>query len=72
MKTNAMANLVFCLYAVDTFFFIGGFFLAYSIVDLKALKFIRKAPHISFPMTIVHRLFRIWPAYLVLIFYYTQ
>ncbi|EAR83718.3 acyltransferase family protein (macronuclear) [Tetrahymena thermophila SB210] len=64
-----------CLYSVDVFFWLGGFFLAYVVADEKQQRnFSMKKPvktAISFLFAIINRVFRIFPCYfLVLMFYW--
>ena len=50
--------------AVDVFFFIGGFLVAYSFMREKSKSLMK------YPMAIVHRLLRFWPSYIVVIMFY--
>jgi peptidoglycan/LPS O-acetylase OafA/YrhL len=63
-----------CLYSVDVFFWLGGFFLAYVVADEKqARNFNMKKPVkvlISFFFAIVNRVFRILPCYFVVLMFY--
>lgn len=54
------------LYSVDIFFWIGGFFIGYVLYEIKKCEQIKKKPASVF-MIILHRLFRIWPCYLLAI-----
>lgn len=51
--------------AVDVFFWIGGFLVAFSVLRAHTKKLIK------YPMAIVHRVLRFWPSYIMtlLIFY---
>lgn len=53
------------LFAVDTFFFIGGFLVAYSVLRQKMKS------KWNYALAIFLRALRLWPAYLmtILIFY---
>lgn len=64
-----------CLYSVDVFFWLGGFFLSYVVADAKmARNFSLKKPAkvvSGFLFAIINRVFRIWPCYfLVLMFFW--
>lgn len=50
--------------AVDVFFFIGGFLVAYSFMREKSKSLLK------YPMAILHRLLRFWPSYLMTIAIY--
>jgi peptidoglycan/LPS O-acetylase OafA/YrhL len=50
--------------AVDVFFFIGGFLVAYSFMREKSKSYLK------YPMAIVHRVLRFWPSYIVVILLY--
>ncbi|EAS07221.1 acyltransferase family protein (macronuclear) [Tetrahymena thermophila SB210] len=70
IQKNAFSLFIFsCLFSVDVFFFLGGFFVAYVSADPKFLQlfsFTKKLRMlISFIAAIVNRLFRIMPSYLV-------
>ncbi|KAL4477952.1 hypothetical protein ABPG72_013360 [Tetrahymena utriculariae] len=70
IQKNAFSLFIFsCLYSVDVFFFLGGFFVAYVSADPKFLQlfsFTKKLRMvISFFAVIVNRLFRIMPSYFV-------
>ncbi|KAL4436160.1 hypothetical protein ABPG74_018144 [Tetrahymena malaccensis] len=72
IQKNAFSLFIFsCLYSVDVFFFLGGFFVAYVSADPKFLQlfsFTKKLRMtISFFAAIVNRLFRIMPSYLVVL-----
>ena len=51
-------------FAVDVFFYIGGFLVAYSFLrsNMKSL--------LKYPLAIVHRLLRFWPSYIMTILIY--
>ncbi len=53
--------VIAAFYAVDVFFFLGGFLVAYSFLREKS-----KNP-LKYPMAIVHRVLRFWPSYLMAI-----
>ncbi|EAR92753.1 acyltransferase family protein (macronuclear) [Tetrahymena thermophila SB210] len=61
-----------CLYSVDVFFFLGGFFVAYVSADPKFMTFFSlKKPvkaFMAYFMAIVNRLFRISPSYYIVLF----
>jgi peptidoglycan/LPS O-acetylase OafA/YrhL len=52
-------------FAVDTFFLLGGFLVAYSFLREKSKNILK------YPIAIVHRILRFWPSYLttILVFY---
>jgi branched-subunit amino acid transport protein len=50
--------------AVDVFFFIGGFLVAYSFMREKSKSILK------YPMAIVHRVLRFWPSYIMTILVY--
>jgi peptidoglycan/LPS O-acetylase OafA/YrhL len=50
------------------FFWIGGFFLGFVMVDPKKQILLRKGGPLSIVSVIFHRLLRIWPCYLLAIF----
>ena len=50
--------------AVDVFFFIGGFLVAYSFMREKSKSVLK------YPMAIVHRVLRFWPSYATTILIY--
>jgi len=53
-------------FAVDVFFYIGGFLVAYSFLR-NQMKSIMK-----YPLAIVHRLLRFWPSYIMaMLIYYS-
>lgn len=53
-------------FAVDVFFYIGGFLVAYSFLR-NQMKSIMK-----YPLAIVHRLLRFWPSYIIaMLIYYS-
>jgi peptidoglycan/LPS O-acetylase OafA/YrhL len=54
-------------FAVDAFFWIGGFFLAFVMAEEKKISIVRKQGLLSIPLAIMHRLLRLWPCYLMLI-----
>lgn len=56
-------------YAVDTFFWLAGFFLAYVSTDDKKLKLFRITKPLTFAVALLHRLMRLWPAYLMVILF---
>lgn len=47
------------LYAVDVFFFLGGFFVAYILLQ----KFEKKVNFIDYFKILAHRILKIWPSY---------
>lgn len=51
-------------YAVDVFFYIGGFLVAYSFLrnNMKSM--------LKYPLAIVHRLLRFWPSYIMAMLIY--
>ena len=53
------------MFAVDTFFFLGGFMAAYVLLREKSFSFF------TYPLAILNRVLRIWPSYIIaiLIFY---
>ncbi len=53
--------VVAAFFAVDVFFFLGGFLVAYSFLREKS-----KNP-LKYPIAIVHRILRFWPSYLMTI-----
>lgn len=56
-------------YAVDTFFWLAGFFLAYVTTDDKKLKLFKITKPLTFLVAILHRLMRLWPVYLIVILF---
>ena len=52
------------LFAVDVFFFVGGFLVAYSVLRDK------QKNTLLYPLAILHRALRLWPAYIVVILIY--
>lgn len=48
-------------FAVDVFFFLGGFLVAYSFLREKSKSILK------YPIAIVHRVLRFWPSYLMAI-----
>jgi peptidoglycan/LPS O-acetylase OafA/YrhL len=56
--------LLASFYAVDVFFYIGGFLVAYSFLknQMKSL--------MKYPLAIVHRVLRFWPSYIIAIIIY--
>jgi peptidoglycan/LPS O-acetylase OafA/YrhL len=50
--------------AVDVFFFIGGFLVAYSFMREKSKSLLK------YPMAILHRVLRFWPSYIMVILLY--
>jgi peptidoglycan/LPS O-acetylase OafA/YrhL len=57
------------LYAVDVFFYLSGFFVAYVCID--KLKKMTVGP-LTYVKLFVHRMLRIWPAYFIAILVYWQ
>lgn len=53
--------VVAAFFAVDVFFFLGGFLVAYSFLREKSKNILK------YPMAIVHRILRFWPSYLMAI-----
>ena len=53
--------VIAAFFAVDVFFFIGGFLVAYSFLREKS-----KNP-LKYPIAIIHRVLRFWPSYLLVI-----
>ncbi|CAD8057929.1 unnamed protein product [Paramecium sonneborni] len=53
-------------FAVDIFFWVGGFFLGYVMCEENKCQTIQKYPF-SILISIIHRLMRIWPCYLLCI-----
>lgn len=52
--------------AVDVFFFIGGFLVAYSFMREKSKSILK------YPMAVLHRVLRFWPSYIsVILIYYS-
>jgi peptidoglycan/LPS O-acetylase OafA/YrhL len=59
---------LFCLgafFAVDVFFFIGGFLVAYSFMREKSKSILK------YPFAILHRVLRFWPSYIFTIIIYS-
>ncbi|CAK67580.1 unnamed protein product (macronuclear) [Paramecium tetraurelia] len=54
------------MYAVDIFFWVGGFFLGYVMCEERKAKTLHQKP-LSIFLSITHRLMRIWPCYLLCI-----
>jgi peptidoglycan/LPS O-acetylase OafA/YrhL len=52
-------------FAVDVFFYIGGFLVAYSFLR-NSMKSIMK-----YPLAIVHRVLRFWPSYIMAMLIYS-
>jgi peptidoglycan/LPS O-acetylase OafA/YrhL len=50
--------------AVDVFFFVGGFLVAYSFMREKSKSLLK------YPMAVLHRLLRFWPSYIMVILLY--
>lgn len=50
--------------AVDVFFFIGGFLVAYSFMREKSKSILK------YPLAVLHRVLRFWPSYIVVILLY--
>lgn len=50
--------------AVDVFFFIGGFLVAYSFMREKSKSILK------YPLAVLHRVLRFWPSYIVVILMY--
>lgn len=70
LNTPGLATLVPAAYfAVDTFFWIGGFLVTIGLVDQmqKAKSFIK-----FYFGAILHRLIRIWPTYMLAILFFWQ
>jgi peptidoglycan/LPS O-acetylase OafA/YrhL len=68
MKTWTALFLVDCLYSVDIFFWIGGFFLGFVMADTKKVKAMNRPGvygPLSLVMAVVHRVLRIWPCYIM-------
>lgn len=51
-------------FAVDVFFYIGGFLVAYSFLRNKMKSWIK------YPLAIVHRILRFWPSYIMAMLIY--
>lgn len=54
------------LYSVDIFFWLAGFFLGFVLADPKKSRILASGP-VGVFMTILHRLLRIWPCYILAI-----
>ncbi|CAD8140737.1 unnamed protein product [Paramecium octaurelia] len=54
------------MYAVDIFFWVGGFFLGYVMCEERKAQALSQKPQ-SIILSITHRLMRIWPCYLLCI-----
>ncbi|CAD8052163.1 unnamed protein product [Paramecium primaurelia] len=54
------------MYAVDIFFWVGGFFLGYVMCEERKAQTLHQKPQ-SIILSITHRLMRIWPCYLLCI-----
>lgn len=65
---------VSCLYSVDVFFWLGGFFLAYVVADEKMAKQLSfKNPIkvvLAYIFATINRLFRILPCYFIVLMFY--
>ncbi len=58
-------------FALDIFFYLGGFLVAYAILDKKKMhNFTYKKPLNMF-LIVFHRALRIWPCYIVTILIYS-
>ena len=70
MKNPGFSTLIGqALYAVDVFFFLGGFFVAFVLVP-KFISLKKVQPQL-FGQIYFHRIYRIWPSYvLCLLIYY--
>ncbi len=59
---------LFCFgafFAVDVFFFIGGFLVAFSFMREKSKSILK------YPFAILHRVLRFWPSYIFTIIIYS-
>ena len=52
-------------YAVDVFFYLGGFFVAYVILDPKKVSNFNYRKPLSIFLAFLHRLIRLWPSLIV-------
>ena len=71
MKEFSTLFIWSCMQAVDTFFWIGGFFTAYTLLDPKFHdngKFTLSKSLLAF----LHRIARIWPSFAAALFIYWQ
>lgn len=59
-------TLLAAFYAVDVFFYLGGFLVAYSFLrnQMKSMT--------KYPLAILHRLLRFWPSYIMALFLYSS
>ena len=57
-------------FSLDVFFYLGGFLVAYSILDKKRLKFFQITKPLNVLLVVVHRALRIWPCYIVAILFW--
>ena len=56
-------------YAVDIFFWIGGFFIGYMLFQNQKVNQLNKKPLGVF-LLILHRMLRIWPCYIMAIMFH--
>ena len=64
LKTWSYIYLGDMLYSVDIFFWLGGFFIGFILYEKSKVDLIHKKPE-GVLMIIIHRLFRIWPCYII-------
>ena len=80
IKSPYIALVLASYYAVDAFFWLSGFFLAYVCADKNKLKSFKKNPTITCLAAVANRLLRIWvkikflliifqPCYFIVIFF---
>ena len=67
-----MSLIYACFYAVDAFFWLSGFFLAYVCADVNKIKYLRFSKPGSSLMAILHRLMRIWPCFAFMVIFWWQ
>lgn len=70
-STTALFNEIYStFYAVDAFFFLSGFFVTYTTLDAKRIRHLKFHKPLSLLLAILHRLIRLWPALIVVIFFF--
>ncbi|CAK83761.1 unnamed protein product (macronuclear) [Paramecium tetraurelia] len=71
LKSWLCLNLVNMLYSVDMFFWLGGFFSGFMLIEKNKMKLVKKNGLSIFGF-LLHRILRIWPCYAIAILISSQ
>ncbi len=57
-------------FSLDVFFYLGGFMVAYAILDPKKIKFFQINKPLNVILVVLHRALRVWPCYILTILFW--